>query len=199
MQLICKCKSMALIESGHVFSWGLNDRGQLGTDNKVIKVIPTPKRIEFVDTTIFLIKKISCGRFHSLLLTQTGDIYSFGDNTFGQLGYNQRNNQILPNKIENKFLDIAAHYYLNISIALSINGFYYNWGKCGEEVITEPIKTYFKSFQQIFTEYHKITVKPISFTENDLIPILRFRKYENEINEIGYISRGSHGIVYNVF
>lgn len=31
--------------------------------------------------------QVACGKFHSLVLTKTGQLYSFGANTFGELGH----------------------------------------------------------------------------------------------------------------
>ena len=99
---------------------------------------------------------------HNLLLSRDGDIYVFGDNSYGQLGTGDRETQITPKKlnIKEKFTEISAHFHENISVALSENGYYYIWGNC-EEVITEPKETEFKSFEEIFENYLKINYKPI--------------------------------------
>jgi RCC1 and BTB domain-containing protein len=63
------CHSMALTECGHVYSWGLNDCGQLGIGNTVHS--NEPKFIAVIDENkcnVF-IEKISCGFKHSLLLS----------------------------------------------------------------------------------------------------------------------------------
>ncbi len=78
--------SMALTECGHVYSWGLNDCGQLGIGNTVDSNVP--KFIAVIDENkcnVF-IEKISCGSGHSLLLSSNGCIYAFGRNKFGELG-----------------------------------------------------------------------------------------------------------------
>jgi alpha-tubulin suppressor-like RCC1 family protein len=65
--------------TGEVMVCGLNDFGQLGlskqrTDREVL-----PTLLE----TVSDIKAIKTGIFHSLVLAQQGEVYSFGDNTFG--------------------------------------------------------------------------------------------------------------------
>ncbi len=65
--------SMALTESRRVFSWGQNSNGQLG-QNKTDDIIVNIPSIVLLSNEIS-IKKISCGRFHSLLLSRDGDIY----------------------------------------------------------------------------------------------------------------------------
>jgi RCC1 and BTB domain-containing protein len=122
--------SMALTECGHVYGWGYNGFGQLGIGNTV-----NSNEQKFVLVTDqskcnYLIEKIiSCGTHHSLLLSSDGYIYVFGRNQFGELGNQNEENELSPYKInsETKFIDI--------SIALSLKGIYYNWGQCEEEII----------------------------------------------------------------
>jgi alpha-tubulin suppressor-like RCC1 family protein len=68
--------SMALTESGRVFSWGDNRRRQLGIINEQLSNKPS----ELLLNNEISIKKISCGYEHSLLLSRNGDIYWFGIN-----------------------------------------------------------------------------------------------------------------------
>jgi alpha-tubulin suppressor-like RCC1 family protein len=154
IQISCgKWHSMALTESGRVFSWGSNKSGQLGHNNSD-KVVNKPS-IVLLSNEI-PIKKISGGYEHSLILSCDGDIYWFGCNGVEE--------QKTPKEIicENKFIDIASHNRYYISIALSMNGIYYVWGKCGEEVIKDPQKTEFKSFNDIFNHYFEITCKVLN-------------------------------------
>jgi RCC1 and BTB domain-containing protein len=73
--------SMALTESGNVFSWGDNQFGQLGFE--YFRLINRPTRIQLPHISI---SRISCDSFHSLLLSNDGIIYFFGNNTYGQIG-----------------------------------------------------------------------------------------------------------------
>jgi alpha-tubulin suppressor-like RCC1 family protein len=172
--------SMALTECGHVYSWGLNDCGQLGTGNKVHS--NEPKFVAVIDENkcnVF-IEKISCGSSHSLLLSSDGFIYAFGRNQSGELGNQKEENELSPHriKIETKFIDISSHWNNYISIALSQNGIYFIWGKCGEEIIQTPKPTELKSFVEIYANFLKITGKSINFEEQNSIPIL-LRQKEN--------------------
>ncbi len=75
----CGCyHSMALTESSCAYIWGDNRCGQLGIEN--IKSSNEPKRLELKDV---FIDKITCGVSHSLLLTNDGVIYAFGNNSIG--------------------------------------------------------------------------------------------------------------------
>jgi hypothetical protein len=89
------------------------------------------------------------------LLSSDGYIYAFGFRN------QKKKNESSPYriKIETKFIDISSHRNKNISIALSQNGFYYNWGEYGEEIILTPKPTNLESFVDIYAKYFKITHK----------------------------------------
>jgi alpha-tubulin suppressor-like RCC1 family protein len=73
--------SMVVTESGRIYSWGYNYWGQLGSGNTVDSNAP-----KLIEMEAIIIKRISCGRNHSLLLSNNGVIYAFGDNLQGQIG-----------------------------------------------------------------------------------------------------------------
>jgi alpha-tubulin suppressor-like RCC1 family protein/tRNA A-37 threonylcarbamoyl transferase component Bud32 len=192
--------SMALTECGHVYSWGSNGCGQLGIGNTFSS--NKPKFVAVVDenkSNVF-IEKISCGSEYSLLLSSDGFIYVFGRNKSGELGNQKEENELSPQriKIEIKFIDISSRWDNYISIALSQDGIYYNWGKCGEERIRTPKPTNFKSFDEIYAKYFEITRKAINFEEQNTDPILLKNKYVNEFSEQSSISFGSFSIVSKV-
>ena len=44
--------------------------------------------------------QISCGYYHSLSLTNTSQSYSFGANSYGQLGLGDTNHRNIPQKVD---------------------------------------------------------------------------------------------------
>lgn len=62
--------SVALTETGEVYSWGGGgkdkNKGQLGHGNK--KDLPHPEQIQFFKNK--KVKKIACGDYHTMMLTQ---------------------------------------------------------------------------------------------------------------------------------
>lgn len=62
---------------------GNNSHGQLGLNNKDDQIKPVNITKELINTKIL---QISCGAYHSLILTDDGGLYSMGCNEKGQLG-----------------------------------------------------------------------------------------------------------------
>lgn len=61
----------------------MDRRGQLGQNSGMDK-LPVPKMIRGLGT--ICVVQISAGISHSLVLTDGGQLFSFGDNSYGQLG-----------------------------------------------------------------------------------------------------------------
>ncbi|XP_064112359.1 E3 ubiquitin-protein ligase HERC2-like isoform X2 [Macrobrachium nipponense] len=74
---------MALTKDGEVYTWGGGMRGQLGTG--VLHFSDVPLQVENLHG--LFIKSISCGGWHSTALSDSGDVYVWGWNESGQLGY----------------------------------------------------------------------------------------------------------------
>lgn len=76
--------TLALSESGKLYSWGNGTSGQLGNHTSQTVHKPTPVAME----TNTKIKGMACGARHSFTWTADGQCYSFGNNFNAQLGYN---------------------------------------------------------------------------------------------------------------
>ena len=74
--------SFAITGSGELYSWGRGRYGCLGHGGEANESIP--RLVERFDR--IRVKQVACGRWHCLLLTKTGSIFSWGRNHCGQLG-----------------------------------------------------------------------------------------------------------------
>ncbi|XP_069486625.1 probable E3 ubiquitin-protein ligase HERC6 [Ambystoma mexicanum] len=90
--------SFALCHSGTVFAWGKNSAGQLGFNSVgATKGQFRPHAVEALrDLSVIY---ISCGDEHTAVLTMDGSVYTFGDDTYGQLGHDPSTKQKGPQKI----------------------------------------------------------------------------------------------------
>lgn len=72
----------AIDSDGVLHVWGRNERGQCGTNDYVNRGTPTVvqglKDVKCV--------AVACGRSHTVVVAENGDVYGFGSNKFGQLG-----------------------------------------------------------------------------------------------------------------
>jgi E3 ubiquitin-protein ligase HERC4 len=75
---------VAINEWGQIFAWGSNNFGQCGFEKDSCENYSVPKIIKSLATKHIV--QIACGHFHTLALTNAGELYSFGSNSYGQLG-----------------------------------------------------------------------------------------------------------------
>ncbi len=150
--------SLVLTNIGQVYSWGSNSFGQLGLGNSAIQ--DRPKRIDLNSDQV--VKSISCGWDHCLLLTTDGDIYGFGLNSFGQLGIGNKTNQSNPVKIigSQKFKEVTCYHSSHISVAKGVDDYFYVWGKCEKESFSTSNKTNSKSIHELLAKYSEIKIIP---------------------------------------
>jgi len=130
IDIACGSKhTLALCDSGKVYSWGDGKRGSLGQNE--ISISYEPKCIEGIEGIEGVIK-IVCGAFHSIVLTKSGDIFGWGEAEAGQLGSPDFSYINIPIQIdaealkEVKIKDVAcgeAH-----TIVLDFSGKVYGWG-----------------------------------------------------------------------
>ncbi|XP_058402336.1 probable E3 ubiquitin-protein ligase HERC6 [Diceros bicornis minor] len=75
--------SVAVCHKGRAFAWGAGSEGQLGI-GEFKEINFTPKKIKTL--TDIKIIQVSCGDYHSLALSEDGQVFSWGKNSHGQLG-----------------------------------------------------------------------------------------------------------------
>ncbi len=79
-----------------VFSWGLNNNGQVGNGSITSANRPVDITSRFSFDSSETIVSISSGSFHSALVTSFGDIFLWGLNSYGQLGNDSTTNSSVP-------------------------------------------------------------------------------------------------------
>jgi alpha-tubulin suppressor-like RCC1 family protein len=104
-----------------LYAWGSNDYGQFGINNTTPWQSSTPLFVNSIGYS-----DISNGDKHTLALRSNGDLYAWGDNTYGQLGDNSQSTKIAPVFIGSGYSAISAGIYS--SFGLKTNGDLYSWG-----------------------------------------------------------------------
>ena len=121
--------TVTLKADGTVWSFGQNDKGQLGI-NSVVNV-NKPEKVETAEEIV----DIANGEKHTLLLGKSGTVYSFGVNTKGQLGTKNNITYKIPVKINlSGIAKVAANK--NTSFAITQEGKVYAWGESYTKVPT---------------------------------------------------------------
>ncbi|KAH6556095.1 hypothetical protein KP509_1Z205300 [Ceratopteris richardii] len=88
--LAASCHSLAVDVNGRCFTWGRNERGQLGHGDLVTRDVPTLVS----GLSKYKIVKAAAGRHFSVVVTNEGDSFAFGCNKHGQLGSGSTKNDI---------------------------------------------------------------------------------------------------------
>ncbi|CCF55873.1 hypothetical protein KAFR_0A04380 [Kazachstania africana CBS 2517] len=134
----------AVDKDDKVYSWGLNQFGQCGISENVEDgaLVIKPKKVLLPKDEGIKIKSISAGEHHSLILTQEGDLFTFGRLDMFEVGvsksrlpettYKDEHDKArsipIPFKMSDvpKFKTIAAGSHH--SLAVAANGIAYSWG-----------------------------------------------------------------------
>ena len=128
--------SLALSSTGQLYAWGQNSDGQLGNGTTTSSSVPVAVAAGAIPPGT-KITQIAAGGDHSLALSSTGQLYAWGDNTFGELGNGTTASSSVPvavapgaNPLGTKITEIAAGGIH--SLALSSAGQLYAWGLNGD-------------------------------------------------------------------
>jgi alpha-tubulin suppressor-like RCC1 family protein len=119
--------SLALSNDGNVWSWGNNRHGQLGIGNFEIIQKDTPQNVLLLTD----IMTIDAGAAHSLALQSNGYVWSWGKNSYGQLGNGTSGQETSESKpliiadFGNCVAIAAGHAH---SVALKNDGTVFTWG-----------------------------------------------------------------------
>ena len=143
------------------------------------------------------IATLACGYNHTLLITSKGgQIFSFGDNKFGQLGLNDTINRNKPTHVSTVhdgtnpfFVSVAGGY--SHSLALTINGEVYSFGRGAEGQLGDnfsgPTSTYPQTSSCSFTE------ETTTYLHKRLIPHQVKNHLTNNPVALIAASTGGHG------
>ncbi|KAH9520637.1 RCC1 and BTB domain-containing protein 1 [Dermatophagoides farinae] len=133
---------LALTNNGRCYSWGDNRFGQLGL-SRSNSHIGKPSLINSIKDPIV---DLACGLHHSLLLTVTNHLYSFGSNLTGSVGNGTTFHQLKPIQLTDftqtqsfggvDFVDIACGGWHSAAVNLKGELFVWGWnqtGQCGHD------------------------------------------------------------------
>ncbi len=116
-----------------IYTWGSNGSGQLGDGTTKSSTVPSPVITKDQLDGSF-IQQVSSGGAHTMVLTSSGKIFSWGDNQYGQLGDGTTTNRLKPVQISGEGTSMAGKFITYItagkrmSVAVDSGGNVYQWG-----------------------------------------------------------------------
>ncbi|KAG9452101.1 hypothetical protein H6P81_005005 [Aristolochia fimbriata] len=114
-------------EGGEVYTWGSNREGQLGYTS--VDTQPTPRRVGSFKTKVIA---VAAANKHSAAISESGEVFTWGCNKTGQLGYGTSNSasNYIPRVVEylkgKTFTKVSAAKYH--TIVLGADGEVFTWG-----------------------------------------------------------------------
>lgn len=118
-----------LTEGGELLTCGNGIHGQLGHSTEKDQL--TPKLVEALSGK--KLTKVSCGSFHTIVMSSDWEVFSFGRGSMGRLGHGDSDDQLIPKQIDSlvglQVADVSCGQCH--SIALTVQGKLYSWG-CAE-------------------------------------------------------------------
>lgn len=133
--------TLALDDQGRVWTWGMNETGQIGNGSSASKteVFKDPVQVSFPQET--RITAITGGGHyhlsHAMALDSNGSIWTWGDNSYGQMGDGRTpaadSPQLTPERLDDPKL--AGRHWIGIdagedyNLAICDDGQTYSWGR----------------------------------------------------------------------
>lgn len=122
-----KHHTVASTEGGEVFTWGSNREGQLGYTS--VDTQPTPRRVSSLKSKVVA---VAAANKHSAVVSESGEVFTWGCNKEGQLGYGTSNSASnytprLVDYLKGKvFIGVSAAKYH--TVVLGADGEVFTWG-----------------------------------------------------------------------
>uniref|UniRef100_A0A3Q3DC17 RCC1 and BTB domain containing protein 2 n=1 Tax=Hippocampus comes TaxID=109280 RepID=A0A3Q3DC17_HIPCM len=179
---VCVCVCVCTL---HVYGWGYNCNGQLGLGNTGNQ--QTPCRVAALQGV--KVVQVACGYAHTLALTDDGFVYSWGANSYGQLGTGNKNNYSLATLIstdKERIVEVAACHTSHTSAAKTQSGQVLMWGQCRGQVVTNPHVTHFSCTDDVFACFATpaVTWHLLTVDGDDYLTVAQSLKKEFDSPEI---------------
>ncbi|XP_022841811.1 ultraviolet-B receptor UVR8-like [Olea europaea var. sylvestris] len=116
----------AVTEDGELYGWGWGRYGNLGLGDRIDRLIP--EKVSSVEHEKIIL--VACGWRHTISVSSSGSVYTYGWSKYGQLGHGDFEDHLIPHKLE----ALHEHCICQISggwrhtMALTTDGELYGWG-----------------------------------------------------------------------
>ncbi|RVX21428.1 Ultraviolet-B receptor UVR8 [Vitis vinifera] len=116
----------AVTEDGELYGWGWGRYGNLGLGDRNDRLVP--EKVSTVEGVKMV--KVACGWRHTISVSSSGGLYTYGWSKYGQLGHGDFEDHLTPHKLEalqeNLISEISGGW--RHTMALTSDGKLYGWG-----------------------------------------------------------------------
>lgn len=125
----CGLFHSSLLINGKFWIWGKGDGGRLGFGHENPLFVPTLNR------NLDSVRTIALGGLHSVALTSTGQLFTWGYGGFGALGHSVYHRELLPRLVEGSWNEKIYHIATSgtHTAVITESGELYTWGRDGGE------------------------------------------------------------------
>jgi len=119
--------TIALTTDNRVFTWGLNNFGQLGDNTTTQRTTPIEITSRIPGKVVF----VAAGAWSTAAVTEDGSLFTWGRNEQGQLGDGTTTRRLVPTRVtfpagvRIKSVNMADQF----TVALTEDGFLFAWGR----------------------------------------------------------------------
>ena len=115
--------ALAIMSDGTLWTWGANDYGQLGLGTAPTYLI-SPRQV----ASDIGWQSVAAGEYHTVAIKSDGTLWTWGDNSRGQLGDGSTNDKTIPTQIgkDTDWVSVAAGSYH--TVAIKSDGTLWTWG-----------------------------------------------------------------------
>ena len=122
-------------DAGDLFMCGYGSDGQLGLGDSNHRATPTLVGREVFNGEAVLM--VSCGMHHTTVVTESGNVYTFGKGEYGQLGHGDEKTKLVPHQVPSagfngeRIVMAAAGMYHTVALSEAGNVFTWGYGMTG--------------------------------------------------------------------
>jgi hypothetical protein len=123
--------SILLTQSGKVYEYFVRNYKRENSEKYIYFELKSFKNYSFENDKVVI---ISCGERHSLALTESGRVFGWGSNTWGQLGVNVRHSSehIIIELNDLKIKKISCGFKHSLLLSCDGDIYAFGWNGCGE-------------------------------------------------------------------
>jgi hypothetical protein len=123
-------------EAGDLLMFGDGSHGQLGLNDENDQATPTlVERASFDGEAVLM---VACGELHTVVATEIGGVFTFGNGNDGRLGHRDEENQLAPRRVPaasfngERIVMVAAGSLHTVALSEAGHVFTWGWGWNGQ-------------------------------------------------------------------